>query len=83
MKEKKGQPPDFETALERLETITGKLESGELKLEEAVNLYKEGIDLLAYCHGQLSAAEKQITILKEKNRKLIETDFNPEEVDDD
>jgi exonuclease VII small subunit len=54
-----------------------------LKLDEAIKLYTEGVELVAYCHKELAAAEKRITVLKKKNEKLIESVFNEEEADDD
>ena len=35
----------FEDRLERLKDVVGKLESGDLALEEGVSLYKEGLKL--------------------------------------
>jgi len=75
---KKKQYKDFESALARLEEITEKLESGEIKLEESLELYSEGVEIAAYCSQKLSEAEKKVLILKERNQKLVEESF-PEE----
>ena len=75
---KKKQYKDFESALARLEEITEKLESGETKLEESIELYSEGVEIAAYCSKKLSEAEKKVLILKERNQKLVEESF-PEE----
>ncbi len=75
-KEKKYK--DFESALERLEEITERLESGETKLEESIDLYTEGIEIAGVCTKNLADAEKKVKILKEKNRKMVEEVFDSE-----
>lgn len=55
----------FEKALERLEAIVGRLESGEVPLAEAVKLYEEGIALRARCQALLTDAEKRIRFLSQ------------------
>jgi exodeoxyribonuclease VII small subunit len=50
----------FEEAMQSLEEIVGKLESGEVPLEEAITLYKKGMELSSYCHSKLQDAEKQL-----------------------
>ncbi len=74
---------DFESALERLEEITAQLESGEAKLEQSIALYTEGIEIAAFCGKKLTEAEKKITILREKNSRLIEESFADEGADDE
>ncbi len=73
---------DFETALERLEEITGKLESGESKLEESLTLYSEGVEIAAFCSKTLAETEKKVTILKERNKQLFEEFFENGTADD-
>ncbi|MBI4180223.1 exodeoxyribonuclease VII small subunit [bacterium] len=50
----------FEEAMERLETISGKLESEETALEDAIRLYEEGIKLVKVCEKKLAAAEAKL-----------------------
>ncbi len=66
---------DFESALKRLEEIAEKLESGETKLEESIDLYTEGIEIAGVCTKKLAEAEKNVKILKDKNSKLVEEVF--------
>ncbi len=66
---------DFESALLRLEEITEKLESGETPLEQALLLYTEGLEIAGFCSRKLAEAEKKVTVLKEKNRQLVEETF--------
>lgn len=56
----------FEQAMERLEVIVEKLEEGDVPLEEAISIYKQGMDLSRLCHTKLKAVEDQLTqILRE------------------
>jgi len=53
----------FEGALEQLETTVGRLEEGEMPLEEALALFEKGVVLSRQCTETLEAAEKRIEIL--------------------
>jgi len=66
----------FEKALERLEAIVGKLESGEVPLAEAVKLYEEGIALRARCQALLTDAEKRIRFLSQ-SAEGVPTESDP------
>ena len=50
----------FEDALQRLERIVHRLESGEAPLEEAITLYEEGAALKAHCETRLKAAQLRV-----------------------
>ena len=54
---------DFEEALLELEKVVSQLE-GEVKLEEALQLFDRGLKLSKSCEGILKNAEKKIEILK-------------------
>ncbi len=66
---------DYESAMNRLQEITTRLESGEAKLEEAIELYTEGLDIARFCDQKLGEAEKKIKIIIEKNGQPVEEDF--------
>jgi exodeoxyribonuclease VII small subunit len=66
---------DFESAMERLQEVTARLESGEVKLEEAIELYTEGLEIARQCDSKLTEAEKKIKIIMEKNGRMEEEDF--------
>jgi len=53
----------FEDALEKLEGIVKKLETGELTLEESLKAFEEGIRLTRLCAGKLDEAERRVEIL--------------------
>jgi len=54
----------FESALEELEDIADKLESGELGLDESITEFEKGIKLANYCRLKLEEAERKIEILQ-------------------
>lgn len=57
----------FEEALSRLEKIVAQMESGELKLEESMRLFEEGIGLTKVCHQRLDEVEKKVKQLLKKS----------------
>ncbi len=61
--EKKTVPPNFEQALERLETLVHELEEGRIGLAEGLDRYEEGIKLLRQCYELLENAERRIELL--------------------
>jgi exodeoxyribonuclease VII small subunit len=61
-----GREPSFETALERLEEIAARLESGDVPLQEAISLAEEGGKLSHLCERQLTAAAAKIEQLVER-----------------
>ncbi len=50
----------FEEALKRLTALVEQLESGELSLEQSLNLFEEGTRLSRASQAQLDAAEKRV-----------------------
>ena len=50
----------FEEALQRLETIVSRLESGQAPLEESITLYEEGARLKEHCESRLKAAQLRV-----------------------
>ena len=67
---------DFEKALDRLEKIVGKLEKGDLALEEALKLFEEGTQITRFCSTKLDEAERKVEILlKDKKEQLTEKSF--------
>lgn len=62
----KNKKNSFEKSLSRLEEIANLLESDDTGLEEALQLYEEGINLSKECLDSLKNAELKITELKKK-----------------
>ena len=50
----------FEKGLERLEEIAAGLDSGELDLQNAINLYQEGTELSSTLEDMLNKAERSV-----------------------
>ncbi|MCF6408394.1 exodeoxyribonuclease VII small subunit [Pseudalkalibacillus salsuginis] len=65
MEEKKDQ--SFEEAMVKLEEIVGKLEEGDVPLEESIRLFQEGMKLSKLCHDKLQDVEKQMDELLKEN----------------
>lgn len=59
----------IEDAFERLEEIVAKLENPDTKLNEAMDLYKEGVVLSEKCRENLEGVETEIKILNTDNTK--------------
>jgi exodeoxyribonuclease VII small subunit len=64
MSETPESPRSFESALEELESLVSRMESGELPLKESLAAYKRGAELLAYCQAALKDAEQQVQVLE-------------------
>lgn len=56
----------FEQALVKLENIVEKMSSEQLKLDQMISLYEEGIGYLNICQKELAGAEAKITLLNER-----------------
>ena len=57
---KKTQKASFEASLKRLEAIVEALEGGRVSLDDAVDLYEEGIKISRECADKLKATELRI-----------------------
>ena len=74
----------FEEALGELEEIVNRLEEGDLPLEEALQLFEEGVKLSRYCHTKLDEAQKRVEIvLKDESGKMTTRPFEPAEGGED
>ena len=54
------QQLSFEAALKELEGIVGRLEQGEVDLEDSIALYERGQALKSHCEARLKAAEGRL-----------------------
>ena len=50
----------FEEAMRELETVVGKLESGDVPLEDSIKLYERGAALKEHCQKKLAEAEEKV-----------------------
>ncbi|MDR2452020.1 MAG: exodeoxyribonuclease VII small subunit [Candidatus Accumulibacter sp.] len=69
----------FETALEELERIVQEMEGGRLPLEESIQAYRRGSELLRNCQRQLADAERQIQVFEkgELRDANLDTEVRP------
>jgi exodeoxyribonuclease VII small subunit len=64
----------FEDALQRLEEIVDRLETGELPLEDSLKVFEEGVALARRCSKYLEEAEKRIELLTKDESGLLKTE---------
>jgi len=55
----------FEDQLERLEDIVGRLEDDSVGLEEALDLFEQGMGLAGRCRSRLERVEQRVSKLLE------------------
>lgn len=82
------QKTTFESALNDLEYIADKLESGELGLDDSISEFEKGIKLANYCRLKLEEAERKIEILQkgengEVKSKRVAVKSDTGEIEDD
>jgi exodeoxyribonuclease VII small subunit len=70
--------PNFEGAMERLETIVEQMESGKLPLEDLIVRYEQGMNLVKICQERLANAEQKIEIIARNSAgKAVVKEFEP------
>ena len=63
----------FETALQELEERVRLLDNGELPLEESLQFFEQGVQLVRECQHLLDAAEKKIIEITQSTDNIQET----------
>lgn len=56
--------PSYEHALEELERLVASMEAGQLPLEQLLDSYRRGAELLGFCRARLQAVEQQVKVLE-------------------
>ncbi len=70
----------YESAMEKLRTLSAALESGELTLDESLKTYAEAVELIQFCNQKLQNTQKQMTVLIEDMQGAIkEVPFKEED----
>lgn len=72
MSEEKKEVP-FETALKKLESIVGNLETSDLSLDDALKQYEEGVRMADICSKRLTEAEKKVEVLMKTDAGRFKT----------
>lgn len=62
-KPKSAAPASYEAALEELEQLVGRIESGQMPLDQLLAGYQRGALLLAFCRDRLEAVQDQVQVL--------------------
>lgn len=57
--------PAFETALAELEAIVSRMEDGQMSLEESLQSYRRGTELIRSCQARLADAQQQVRVLEQ------------------
>lgn len=65
----------FEQALAKLEKIVENVEQGQIGLEESIEQYAQGMQLIQYCRDILDQAEKRIETIQKQSQSSRQ---NPE-----
>jgi exodeoxyribonuclease VII small subunit len=63
------EPASYEQALAELDRLVAQMEGGQLPLDQLLDTYRRGAELLAYCRGRLQAVEEQVKLLDEGQLK--------------
>jgi exodeoxyribonuclease VII small subunit len=61
--------PSYEQALAELEGLVQRMEAGQMPLEQMLDSYKRGAELLALCRARLAAVEQQVKLLEDGQLK--------------
>lgn len=64
MSETSETPESYEAAVERLEQIIDRLDSGQAGLRETLELCREGRELVTYCSSELDAVSEGLEELR-------------------
>lgn len=62
-------PHSYEDAMQELDALVRRLESGEMPLDQLLSGYQRGAVLLQFCRDRLQAVEDQIKVLDEGTLK--------------
>ncbi len=77
MPKAKEREPGFEESMASLETIVIQLESGDLPLERALELFQDGVGLARRCQSQLEEAERKVELLLRERGEIRAIPFDP------
>ncbi len=69
-------PLSFETGLQQLEGIVKEMESGDLPLERALELFEKGMKLSEACRKQLEEAETRVEALIKRAGEVTPEPFS-------
>jgi len=62
-------PATYEQALAELDRLVQAMEAGQLPLDQLLDSYRRGAELLQFCRGRLEAVEQQVQVLEDGQLK--------------
>lgn len=65
------EPPGYEQAVAELDRLVEQMEAGQMPLDQLLDGYRRGSELLAYCRGRLLAVEEQVRLLEDGQLKPL------------
>ncbi len=82
-KEKKADKPTLDQSLAALEALVERMESGDLSLDESLQVFEKGVRLTRECQQALAEAEQRVRILLADSPNGTPQDFGNDDVTDD
>ncbi|MCF3941727.1 exodeoxyribonuclease VII small subunit [Oceanobacillus alkalisoli] len=68
----------FEEAMEKLEKIVGKLETGDVPLEKAIDYYQEGMILSKLCSDKINSVQDKMAKILNEHGEITNFDVEGE-----
>jgi exodeoxyribonuclease VII small subunit len=72
------QVADFEKSLDELEQLVGRMEQGDLSLDESLQSFERGIALYRNCQGALDKAKLRVSQLLDPAASENTQPFDPD-----
>ena len=63
------EPVSYEQALAELDRLVQQMEGGQLPLDQLLDGYRRGAELLTFCRSRLQAVEEQVKLLEDGQLK--------------
>ncbi len=63
------EPATYEQALAELDRLVAQMESGQLPLDQLLDGYRRGAELLNFCRARLQGVEEQVKVLEDGQLK--------------
>jgi exodeoxyribonuclease VII small subunit len=73
----------FEQAIKELTEIVGRIEQGQIALQDSLQQYEKGMGLIKHCRTILQEAEKRIEKISEAEAEAQEEPESPADPDPD
>ena len=64
------EPASYELALAELDRLVTQMEGGQLPLDQLLDGYRRGAELLSFCRARLQTVEDQVKVLEDGQLKV-------------